>query len=200
MKLEERINMKYYLFLLLSMIIIFNLTADDQAIDFRLEDINGKYQKLSELQNNGLVILDFWATWCTPCKNALPKLNELHKKYDDVTVIAINLDKPRSKAKAVAEIKSNRYEFITLFDPNGNVKKQFNITGIPRTLIIDPMGEIILDHTGYQRGDETKYEQVIIEWQKSKSKAGFDTSFFGRYKSRKKPPTSQTSVLRRLAV
>jgi len=141
--------------------------AEEQTLDFRLENINGKYQKLSELQQDGLVIIDFWATWCDPCLNALPKMNELHQKYDDVTVIAVNLDKPRDKSKAVAHIKSNRFDFVTLFDPTSNVAKQFNVTGIPRTLIIDPQGEIIYDHTGYQRGDEKHYEAAIIQWQKT---------------------------------
>lgn len=142
----------------------FALLADDQAVDFKLENIKGKMVKLSELQKDGLVIVDFWATWCVPCKNALPKLNELHNKYDNVTVVAINIDKPRKKDKAVSLIKSNRFNFVTLFDPTTNVAKQFNVTNIPRTLMIDPQGNIIYDHTGFQRGDEVHYEEIIKSW------------------------------------
>ncbi len=161
-----------YLFLIIIIISIgLNLIAEEPTLDFRLEDIKGKYQKLSDLQKDGLVILDFWATWCVPCKNALPKLNELHIKYEDVNVVAINLDKPRNKAKAVSHIKSSRFEFITLFDPTSNVAKQFNVTSIPRTLIISPDGEIIYDHTGYQRGDEKEYEEQIINWQQNQTEA-----------------------------
>lgn len=144
------------------------LLADEQIIDFKLEDIDGKYQKLSELQQEGLVILDFWATWCDPCKKALPKLNEIHGKFDDVTVITINIDKPRKKAEAISHIKSNRFQFISLFDPSSNVAKQFNVTSIPRSFILEPGGNIIYDHTGYQRGDEKEFEKIITEWLEKK--------------------------------
>jgi cytochrome c biogenesis protein CcmG, thiol:disulfide interchange protein DsbE len=113
-----------------------------------------------------LVIIDFWATWCVPCKNALPKLDELHKKYDNVNVLAISTDKPRDKNKASSHIKSNHFQFTTLFDPSKVVQKQFNVTNIPRTIILDSDGTIIYDHTGYQRGDEKHYEEVIIKWLK----------------------------------
>ncbi|MCF7794284.1 MAG: TlpA family protein disulfide reductase [Candidatus Cloacimonetes bacterium] len=153
--------------ILLSIIVLsvaFVLMADDQAVEFKLENIKGKMVKLSDLQKDGLVIIDFWATWCVPCKNALPKLNELHNKYDNVTVVAISTDKPRKKDKAVSHIKSNRFNFVTLFDPTKTVQKQFNVTNIPRTLMIDPEGNIIYDHTGFQRGDEVEYEEVIQSW------------------------------------
>lgn len=146
------------------MIIAISLNALDKAGDFKLENIDGKQVKLSDMQKEGLVILDFWATWCVPCKNGLPKLNELHEKYEMVNVIAVCTDKPRQKAEAVSLIKSNKYSFHTLFDSNKTVQKQFNITNIPRTLIIDQNSEIIFDHTGYQRGDEKEYEEVIIKW------------------------------------
>lgn len=153
------------LVLIITMICIsLALSADDKAIDFKLENIKGKMVKLSDLQQDNLVILDFWATWCVPCKNALPKLNELHKKYDKVTVVTICTDKPRKKSEAIAHIKSNRFDFVALFDPTKTVAKQFNVTNIPRTLMIDPEGKIIYDHTGYQRGDEIHYEEVIQSW------------------------------------
>ena len=161
--------MKRSILIVLAALGAFVLLAEEPTIDFRLEDLNGKQQKLSELQQDKLVILDFWATWCDPCKKALPKLNELHNKYDEVLVIAINMDKPRKKSDAVSHIKSNRFDFITLFDPAGNVARQFNVTSIPRTLMLSPGGEVFYDHTGYQRGDEKEYEKKIQEWLESAS-------------------------------
>ena len=140
------------------------LFAAENAQDFQLENMKGKMMKLSDFQKKGLVILDFWASWCVPCKKALPKLDELHKKYDNVNVVTICTDKPRTQRKAIAEVKSHKYEFHTLFDSKKVVQKQFNIVNIPRTLIIAPDGEIIYDNTGYKRGDEEHYEEVIIKW------------------------------------
>ena len=156
--------MKNIFAILLIAFMVIQLTAIDKAGDFKLENLEGKQVKLSDFQKEGLVILDFWATWCVPCKNGLPKLNELHEKYDSVNVIAINTDKPRKKSAAVSHIKSNKFKFQTLFDPKKVVQKQFNITSIPHTIIIDSDGTIIYDHTGYQRGDEKHYEEVIIKW------------------------------------
>jgi len=156
--------MKNIIVILLVMSVAVQLSAADEVGDFKLENIAGKQVKLSDFQKEGLVILDFWAEWCVPCKNGLPKLNELHEKYDSVNVLAINIDKPRKKSDAVSIIKSNRYKFHTLFDTKKVVQKQFNITNIPRTIVVDQDGTIIYDHTGYQRGDEKHYEEIIIEW------------------------------------
>ncbi len=156
--------MKRFFVIILIVLFATSLFAAEKAQDFQLENMKGKMVKLSDFQKEGLVILDFWAEWCVPCKNGLPKLNELHEKYDNVNVLAINIDKPRKKSAAVSVIKSNRYKFKTLFDTKKVVQKQFNITNIPRTLIVDQDGTIIYDHTGYQRGDEEHYEEVIVKW------------------------------------
>jgi len=156
--------MKNLLIVLMSILLVTQVFAADKAGDFKLENLKGKQVKLSDFQEKGLVILDFWATWCVPCKNGLPKINEIHEKYDTVNVLAINVDKPRKKSKAIAHVKSNRFTFHTLFDPKKIVQKQFNVTNIPRTLIIDQEGNVIYDHTGYQRGDEKHYEEVILKW------------------------------------
>ena len=156
--------MKNIFVTMLIMLLAVQLVAAEKAGEFKLENIEGKQVKLSDFQEKGLVILDFWATWCVPCKNGLPKINEIHEKYDNVNVLAINVDKPRKKAAAVSLVKSNRFSFHVLFDTKKNVQKQYNITNIPRTLIIDQDGTILYDHTGYKRGDEKHYEEVIVKW------------------------------------
>lgn len=169
LKLKDKENeMKNIFAILLIVLVATQLFAADKAADFKLENLAGKQVKLSDLQENGLVIIDFWATWCTPCKKSLPKMNELHEKYDDVTVIAICTDKPRKKAEAVSHIKSNKFSFHTLFDPKKVVQKQFNVNSIPHALIIDQDGTILYEHTGYQRGDEKHFEEIILKWQEKK--------------------------------
>lgn len=141
------------------------LSALEKAVDFKLENMKGKQVKLSEFLEKGLVVLDFWATWCEPCKKALPKLSKIQDIYKDkITVITVSCDKPRSKDKAKAYIKSKKFNIVNLFDTKKNVQKLYNITNIPRTIIIDPDSTILYDHTGYQHGDEEEIEAEILKW------------------------------------
>jgi len=158
------------LVVVIAFLLAVQLFSAEKAADFKLENMDGKQVKLSDFQKEGLVILDFWATWCVPCKKGLPKLNELHKKYEEVNVLAICTDKPRKKATATSLVKSSKYEFNTLFDLKKVVQKQYNVTNIPRTIVIDQDGTIIYDHTGYQRGDEKHYEEIIVEWLEKQEK------------------------------
>jgi len=119
--------MKNIFIIILIMLTTIQLIAAEKAADFKLENLEGKQVKLSDFQKDGLVILDFWATWCVPCKNSLPKMNELHEKYENVNVVTICTDKPRKKSEAVSHIKSNKFKFHTLFDTKKVVQKQFNV-------------------------------------------------------------------------
>lgn len=163
---------------ILSLIILFaiSLLANEkqQAPQFELQNMKGEVVKLSDFSNK-LVLLDFWATWCVPCLKELPHLSKLQSKYgEDIQVIAIDVDRPRSISKAKAYIKSNKFDFITLFDSNGEVTDLYNITNPPRTILINPAGEIIFEHDGYKRGDEKHLEAEIQKWIKQ-STAQSDT-------------------------
>ena len=161
--------MKKILIIMMVTVIMLPIFASDKAPEFKLENLKGKIVKLSDFQKEGLVILDFWATWCAPCKKALPKMSKLHEKYDNVNVVTICTDKPRKVSAAKKLVKSQKYKFHTLFDTKGTVRKLYNINNIPRTIIISPDGTIIYDHTGYQEGDEKKLEKVITGWMNAKT-------------------------------
>ncbi len=146
-------------------LIIVQLFALDKAPDFKLENMKGKQVKLSDFLEKGPVILDFWATWCEPCKKELPALSKIQDMYkDSITVITISCDKPRSKSKAKAYIKAQKLNVVNLFDTKKDVQKLFNVTNIPRTIIVAPDSTIIFDHTGYQRGDEKHIIEAIDKW------------------------------------
>ena len=146
------------------LILGFNLSALEKAPDFKLENMKGKQVKLSEFLEEGLVILDFWATWCAPCKKALPELNRINEEFEKVNVVTICTDKPRKIDKAKSYIKSNKYKFQTLFDSNKKVTNLYKVTNIPRTFLIAPDGTILSDHLGYKKGDEKHLEEEIHKW------------------------------------
>jgi cytochrome c biogenesis protein CcmG, thiol:disulfide interchange protein DsbE len=154
---------KILIVLIVNFLFFASLTvALDTIPDFTLEDINGDQVNFGELLNKKAVIIDFWAKWCTPCKKALPHLNDLQNKYDDlVNVACITIDKARDKDKAKSFVKSKGYDFITLFDPNKNVSQLLNVNTIPRTFIINNKGEIVYAHEGYTQGDEYELETEL---------------------------------------
>ncbi|MFO7659857.1 MAG: TlpA disulfide reductase family protein [Candidatus Cloacimonadaceae bacterium] len=130
--------------------------------DFTLPDLNNKDVTLSELLNKGPILIDFWATWCAPCKKAMPALNKLAEKYDSLTVVVISIDAPKDVAKAKSYLKSNNYKFISLFDSEKKLATKLNIVNPPHTFILDKVGEIIYTHEGYESGAEAVYEERIL--------------------------------------
>ena len=149
---------------------ISGLIAKEKVANFHLKDLRGKKISLYEHLGNGFVILDFWATWCVPCKKSLPEMDKIHKEFPDVTVMAINTDRPRSMRKAKTYVKTHRFKFIPLFDKNSKVKDKFNVTTVPRAIIIAPNGKIIYDHTGFKKGDSKHIIQKIKNWKKENGK------------------------------
>jgi len=83
------------------------------------------------------VLVDFWATWCGPCRKAIPELNSLHKKFGDKLVVIGISDEPESKVQAMKEPK---IEYFRAIDTQARTKKEVKVEGIPHVMIIDPQG------------------------------------------------------------
>jgi peroxiredoxin len=137
--------------------------TSSKAPNFSLRDINGSAYNLYE-HHGEIIILNFWATWCAPCKTELPRLNAIDKAYSTqgVDVVVISVDAARETSKAKSYIKSRKYEFTALFDTDTNVVSQYNPSkAVPFTLILDRDLHIVYVHTGYVPGDEGSYIQII---------------------------------------
>lgn len=137
------------------------MLSSETVQDFSLPDINNNNVSFSDHLGEGLIILDFWASWCAPCMRLLPELDKIHSDYDNVTVITISIDNPRSVNRAKSLIRSQRYSFITLFDTNHEIMKRFQVTTVPHTFLISPSGAVLYEHTGYTRGDEESLKAEI---------------------------------------
>ena len=122
--------------------------GDSDAIDFTLTDNEGKKIKLSDYKGK-VVVLDFWATWCGPCRASFPKMQELVKKYKDSQVEFFFIDvwekmKPADINKNVGNlIKENNYTFHVLFDYNDEIVTKYKIESIPKKIVIDKNGKIL---------------------------------------------------------
>lgn len=124
-----------------------NVISDGSSVDIYglvLKDQYGKEHKLSDYSGK-TIFLNFWATWCPPCKEEMPYIEELYNERDDVAIIGVSM--PNEPSNGIDSIKSflyeNGYTFPTLFDTDGDLGSYFNIRVYPTTIIIDKNGEIV---------------------------------------------------------
>jgi peroxiredoxin len=117
-----------------------------QAPDFALNDLGGHPIKLSELKGK-VVLLDFWATWCAPCREALPNLELLNRDFKDKGLVVLGIDGEESQDQA-AFLSKFGYTFRSLVDPEDKVKNLFGVGGIPTRVLIDRNGTIQIFDAG----------------------------------------------------
>lgn len=96
-----------------------------------------------------VVYLDFWASWCGPCKRSFPWMGELQKRYGaaGLQVVAVNVD--TSRADAERFLAQTPAAFVVAYDPAGATAKQYAIKGMPSSVLIDPAGQVLQVHAGF---------------------------------------------------
>ncbi len=118
--------------------------------------------KLPDALKGKVVMIDFWASWCGPCKQSFPAMEELHQRYQDkgLVIIAINVDEKGSDMEAF--LKKNAATFAVVRDAGQKLVEQAGIATMPSSFLIDREGKVRFMHTGF-RGAETKkkYEEEI---------------------------------------
>ena len=130
------------------------------APDFTLKSRDGKNVRLSELRGQ-VVMINFWASWCGPCRQEMPHLESIHQEYADYgfTLLGINVDEKQEQAeKLLAQIPVS---FPILFDPASSVSKQYNVDAMPTTVLIDRDGNLRHLHRAYRPGFEDMYRNEI---------------------------------------
>tara|TARA_Y100000739_G_C20526304_1_gene426721 strand:- start:374 stop:898 length:525 start_codon:yes stop_codon:yes gene_type:complete len=135
--------------------------------NLKIKLIDGSNISLNELYKDGPLLIDFWATWCVPCKKLMKYLNQYHQEYQNegFKVLMINTDSPRSIGKVKSYIKSQNYKFLVGVDPNKVISKKLNSIVMPTTILINQSGDIVWRHQGYIKGEEiqikTKIESLL---------------------------------------
>lgn len=135
----------------------------DRAPDFALKDLRGGTVKLSSLRGK-VVVLDFWASWCTPCKKELPALDALAQRWakegrKDIVVVAVNIDNDRSNAEKFLRAAKISASIRVLLDPGGSVAARYDLPTMPTSFVIDRKGIVRHVHAGYRAGDERRLAQ-----------------------------------------
>lgn len=130
------------------------------APDFTLRRVDGPNLRLQE-QRGQVVLVNFWATWCGPCRQEMPHLNRLYEKYrpSGFVLLGVNIDED---AKAAVELALRLgLKFPVLLDTDKRVSRLYDLSAMPATVLIDRDGRARFLHRGYREGMEQTYEQQI---------------------------------------
>jgi len=134
--------------------------AGPAAPDFTLRASDGRNLRLAELRGS-VVLVNFWATWCAPCRIEMPHLNKLHDKFRDagLALLGVSVDDDPRNAAGVASKMGLR--FPVLFDADKRVVRLYEVATMPTTVFIDRDGRVRSQHRGYRDGDEALHEQRL---------------------------------------
>jgi peroxiredoxin len=130
------------------------------APDFTLRSVGGANMRLAE-QRGQVVLVNFWATWCGPCRQEMPHLNRLYDRYRSAgfVLLGVNIDDdPRAAAELAAKLG---VQFPVLLDTDKRVSRAYDMSAMPATLLIDRDGRVRHIHRGYRDGVERTYEEQV---------------------------------------
>lgn len=135
-------------------------TISGKAADFTLKSNTGKNLRLSDFRGQ-VVMINFWASWCGPCRQEMPILDQLHKRYGKLgfTLLGVNVEQDSSKANAY--LKDIPVSFPILYDTANQTSKLYNVSAMPTTVIVDRNGNMRFIHHGYKPGYEKDYKKQI---------------------------------------
>jgi len=132
-----------------------------EAPDFSLPNASGQTVRLADFKGKKSVVLDFWASWCGPCRMAMPKVNAVANALKDepVAFYAVNLQETEDIAKRF--IEKNAITLPVLYDRDGTVARNYGVEGIPFLVVIDANGKVAWIHNGYSEDLEKTLTQAV---------------------------------------
>ena len=158
--------MKRFFFLLLFLSLVISSFGGEKGKslpDYRLKNTDGKFVKISEIIKDKVALINFWATWCSPCAKEMKSFKKLYKKFkgEDFIIVSISIDDSKTQNKVKPYIRSRKIPFVVLQDPNRDYFKMCHFANVPSTILVDKNGKMVFTHTGYRPGDEKKLETKI---------------------------------------
>jgi thiol-disulfide isomerase/thioredoxin len=131
------------------------------SLEHQVLDAEGKVLKLSDYRGK-VVYVDFWASWCGPCRKSFPWMNEMHNRYKDkgLVVLAINLD--TDKDDATPFLNDLKPQFNIGYDSEGEVARSFDLLGMPSSFVFDKSGKLVKSHVGFFTEQASEYEAELV--------------------------------------
>jgi len=137
-----------------------NVKLGQPAPDFSVPDLSGNKVSLSAYRRQKVVLLDFWATWCGPCRMAMVGLQTLQDKYkgQGLEILSLNQGEPADQVRQF--INRKKYGFHVVLDADGNIGAKWGVRGIPTLVLVDKSGVIQWLQVGYNK-DESEMQQAV---------------------------------------
>lgn len=120
------------------------VNVGDEAVDFKLETLDGEQIQLSEITKDKGVIINFWGTWCKPCREEMPEMNQVYNEgHEDYEIIAVNVSENNQQIEQFISGLSEDLDYPIALDTNRSVTKAYNIGPLPTTIAINKDGEVV---------------------------------------------------------
>ncbi len=132
------------------------------APDFTLKSRSGENVKLSELRGE-VVMINFWASWCAPCRQEMPLLEDIYKKYSELGFVLLGVNVEEDASKAMELLREIPVSFPILYDNANEVSKRYKVVAMPTTVMVDRDGTMRYLHRGYLPGYEEEYIKQVKE-------------------------------------
>ena len=140
-------------------------TADKGIPSTMIKNLDGTSFNTGDIDNDGKpIIINFWATWCSPCKRELNNITELYDDWVDETgvkLVAISIDDTRNMGKVAPYVNGKGWEYDVYIDPNGDFKRALGVNNVPHTFLVDGNGKIVWQHNSYNEGDEYELYELV---------------------------------------
>jgi thiol-disulfide isomerase/thioredoxin len=135
-------------------------SASVPAADFALKSRSGENVRLSELRGQ-VVMVNFWASWCGPCRQEMPLLDDIYQKYNKMgfTLLGVNIDEDPAMADKI--LKDIPVSFPILLDSKNSVSELYGVDAMPTTILVDRDGNKRFLHRGFKAGYEKSYEEQV---------------------------------------
>lgn len=131
----------------------------------QVKTIDGRTFNTADLKNDGQpMIINFWATWCSPCKRELNNIADMYSEWQEETgvkLVAISIDDARNVGKVAPYVNGKAWNYEVYIDPNGDFKRAMGVNNVPHTFLLNGKGEIVWQHNSYAEGDEYHLYELV---------------------------------------
>lgn len=139
----------------------------------KIQTMDGREFNTGDIQNDGKpIVINFWATWCSPCKRELNNIAEMYDEWVEETgvkIVAISIDDTRNASKVAPYVNGKGWEYEVYIDPNGDFKRALGVNNVPHTFLVDGKGKVVWQHNSYSEGDEYELYDLVEKLSKGQS-------------------------------